>query len=113
MRKLQGRIKRHKIIRKKIVGTKDIPRLSVFRSNKNLYVQLIDDKKSETFIGQGSSSIKDKDTKANIAYKLGEEFGKRALGMGIKKIVFDRGGYKYHGRVKAFADGAKKSGLEF
>ena len=113
MRKLQGRIKRHKIIRKKIFGTKDIPRLSVFRSNKNLYVQLIDDEKSETFIGQGSYSIKDKDTKTNVAYKLGEEFGKKALSMGIKKVVFDRGGYKYHGRVKSFADGAKKSGLEF
>ncbi|MCL4392911.1 50S ribosomal protein L18 [Patescibacteria group bacterium] len=113
MRKLQGRIKRHKIIRKKINGTADIPRLSVFRSNKNLYVQAIDDIKKITLLGKGTFNIEKKDTKTNMAYSFGEEFGNDLIKMGIKKVVFDRGGYKYHGRVKSFAEGVKKSGLVF
>ena len=113
MRKLQGRIKRHKIIRKKINGTKDIPRLSVFRSNKYLYVQLIDDINKITLFGKGSMKFENQGTKTDIAYKFGEEFGKEAYNIGVRKIVFDRGGYKYHGRIKAFGEGSKKSGLVF
>jgi large subunit ribosomal protein L18 len=113
MKRLVGRIKRHKIVRKKISGTKMIPRLSVFRSNKGLFVQLIDDEEGNTLIGMSSSVIKEDGKKTDISYKLGIEFGKVSVGKKYTKVVFDRGGYKFHGRVKAFAEGAKKSGLIF
>ena len=118
MKKLRGRIKRHKVLRKKIVGTKDRPRLCVFRSSKNLYAQLINDIKGETLL---SFSTNASDLKGKIAYggnvkaakSLGEEFGKRAQDAGFSKIVFDRAGYSYHGRVKAFAEAVRKGGLVF
>lgn len=116
--KLQGRIRRHKIIRKRITGTKDKPRLCVFRSSKNLYAQLIDDMKGHTLF---SFSTNISGLKSKIAYggnvkaaaSLGEEFAKRAKEKGFNKIVFDRAGYRYHGRVKAFAEGVRKNGLVF
>ena len=116
--KLRGRIRRHKIIRKKITGTKGKPRLCVFRSSKNLYAQLIDDMKGHTLL---SFSTNASGPKGKIAYggnikaarSLGEEFAKQALEKGFAKIVFDRAGYSYHGRVKAFAEGARKNGLVF
>ena len=113
MKRLVGRIKRHKIGRKKIFGTKVIPRLSVFRSNRGLFVQLLDDEAGNTIIGMSSSVIKGDGKKTDISYKLGIEFGKVSVGKKYTKVVFDRGGYKFHGRVKAFAEGARKSGLIF
>ncbi len=110
------RQKRHLKIRKNINGTKDIPRLNVFRSNKNIFAQLIDDEKHETL---ASASSIDKELKlengSNIeaAQKVGELIAKRAKEKKITKVVFDRGGYQYHGRVKALADAAREAGLEF
>ncbi|AGT30408.1 50S ribosomal protein L18 [Geobacillus genomosp. 3] len=110
------RRKRHARIRKKIVGTTERPRLSVFRSNKHIYAQIIDDTKSTTIV---SASTLDKefglDSTNNIdaAKKVGELVAQRALEKGIKQVVFDRGGYLYHGRVKALADAAREAGLEF
>ena len=102
--------------RKKISGTPDRPRLNVYRSNKNMYAQLIDDTKGETLV---SASTIDKelnlDSTSNVeaAKKVGELIAKRAQEKGYKSVVFDRGGYLYHGRVKAVADGARQGGLEF
>ena len=113
MKKINNRQKRHLIIRKKVKGTKDMPRLSVFRSNKNMYVQVIDDIEAKTLLGMSSKIIEKAENKTDRAYKLGVEFGKSILKKGIKKVVFDRGGNKYHGRVKAFADGAREAGVKF
>jgi len=118
MKKLTGRKKRHRLIRKKIIGTTDKPRLCVFRSKKNFYAQLINDLDGKTLF---SLSTNDRELKKRVGYggnkkaatAFGEEFGKKAKEKGFNKIVFDRAGYLYHGRVKSFADAARKSGLEF
>jgi large subunit ribosomal protein L18 len=110
------RKRRHARVRKKIFGTAERPRLNVFRSNKHIYAQIIDDMKAVTIV---SASTLDKEfdlgSTGNIeaAKKVGELVAKRALEKGIKKVVFDRGGYLYHGRVKALADAAREAGLEF
>ena len=121
--KLNKRKIRHIRVRKKISGTSEYPRLSVFRSNKFIYVQIIDDEANKTI---ASCSSKDKDVssdktenksgltqKSFDAYKVGLIISKKCKKSGITKGVFDRGGYKYHGRVKALADGARENGLEF
>jgi len=118
MKKLKGRIKRHKVLRKKIIGTKAKPRLCVFRSSKNLYAQLIDDMKGHTLFSFSTNAAAEKDKKGyggnvKAARSLGEEFARRAKEKGFGKIVFDRAGYSYQGRVKAFAEAARKSGLIF
>ena len=113
------RIIRHARVRRKISGTTERPRLSVFRSLNHIYAQVIDDIKGNTMVS-GSTlepEIK-KDLKANaskkdIAKLVGGIVGKRATSVGIKRVVFDRGGYKYHGRVKALAEGAREEGLVF
>ena len=115
------RKRRHRRVRAKIYGTKEVPRLCVFRSNKHIYAQLINDEKGKTLVIAKDLEIKNlKATKTEIAYKVGELIAEKAInlpagrhGNKIKKIVFDRGGYKYHGRVKALAEGARKKGLEF
>ncbi|HMK04480.1 MAG TPA: 50S ribosomal protein L18 [Ferruginibacter sp.] len=103
-------------IRKKISGTSESPRLSVFRSNTDIYAQIIDDK-SGTTIAAASSRQKDilaqKAPKIQKSKMVGEAIAKKAVELGIKKVVFDRGGYIYHGRVKAVAEGAREAGLEF
>ncbi|GMB10017.1 LSU ribosomal protein L18P [Thermolongibacillus altinsuensis] len=110
------RKKRHARVRRKVFGTAERPRLNVFRSNKHIYAQVIDDVKAVTLV---SASTLDKEfdleSTGNIeaAKKVGELVAKRALEKGIKKVVFDRGGYLYHGRVKALADAAREVGLEF
>ena len=110
------RKKRHARIRAKISGTPERPRLSVFRSNKHMYAQLIDDTKGVTLV---SASTLDKDfdleNTGNIeaAKKVGELIAKRAVEKGFKSVVFDRSGYLYHGRVKALAESAREHGLEF
>ena len=100
-------------MRIKIKGTASRPRLSVFRSNKGMYLQLIDDEKDKTLISARSSEVKSKDKKVVISYELGKLIAKKGIDKKIKAIVFDRGGYKYHGRIKAVADGAREGGLEF
>lgn len=114
--KYQKRIIRHSRISVKIKGTKSIPRVSVFKSNRHLFVQFIDDTAGRTIL---SSIIKPaarsaiKGTKTEKAAAIAGLLAKKAENLGIKKIVFDRGGFKYHGRVKALADGLRKGGLEF
>jgi large subunit ribosomal protein L18 len=111
----KARLKRHARIRKKISGTPETPRLNVFRSNTNIYAQIIDDVSGRTL---ASASSLDKDfenggTKKEESKKVGLAVAKKAAAAGIKQVVFDRGGYQYHGRVKELADGAREGGLEF
>ena len=107
---------RHQRIRKQLHGSCNVPRLNVFRSNKGIYAQIIDDDAKATLV---SASTLDKDLNlkngSNIeaASKVGESLAKKAKEKGITKVVFDRGGYLYHGRVKALADAARENGLEF
>lgn len=107
---------RHTRVRNKVVGTNETPRLNVFRSNSNIFAQIIDDSKGITIV---SASSIDKELKlengSNIeaATKVGELLAKRAKDKKIKEVVFDRGGYLYHGRVKALAESARENGLEF
>ncbi len=112
--KRQKRIKRKARIRAKIRGTKDVPRFSVFKSNKYIYAQLIDDVKGETLVGVSEKQIdQGASKKTNRSKELGEMIAKLAAKKKIKKVVFDRGGYLYHGRIKAVAEGAREGGLEF
>ena len=116
----EKRIIRHKRVRKKIFGTPERPRMAFYRSLNNLYVQIIDDEKGHTLV---SASTIDKDyvqkygkrggKSIEDAKKLGEFIAEKALAKGITKVVFDRGGFKYHGKVKAFADAAREKGLQF
>ena len=108
--------RRHKRVRAKIFGTKETPRLSVFRSNKYIYAELINDEESKTITAASdfteTKEIKSVKGKIKKAEKVGEIIAKKAKEHKIKKVVFDRGGYKYHGRVKALAEGARGGGLE-
>jgi len=107
---------RKKRMKDKIMGLPKRPRISVFRSNKHIYVQIIDDSKAHTLMGLSEKSIKgklEKKSKVEKAELLGEELAKHAKVKKISKVVFDRSGYKYHGRVKALAEGARKGGLKF
>ena len=106
------RIIRHRRLRAKISGTRVRPRLTVFRSNKHVEAQLIDDTKGETIFGLKDLKAK-KGTKSEKAVSLGSSMAKELLARGYKKIVFDRGGYKYHGRIKALAESLRKGGIEF
>ena len=108
------RIKRHSRVRGKISGTAERPRLSVFRSEKNIYAQIIDDVAGNTLVA-ASSVEKDFGPGSNkeAARKVGKLVAERAIAKGIEEVVFDRGGYIYHGRVKALAEGAREGGLAF
>lgn len=111
----QKRRKRLRLgIRKKVSGTPERPRLSVYRSNRGIYAQLIDDLAGTTLAMASTMELGDK-TKLGVetSKKVGEKLAEKALAAGIKKIVFDRGGYLYHGNVKALAEGAREKGLEF
>lgn len=114
-----NRIKRHKRIRSQVIGSAECPRLSVFRSNKHLVLQLIDDVTAKTIVSardQELGKIKlEKGQTARVAqgFSLGEALAEKAKKVDIEKVVFDRGGYLYHGIVKAVADGARKGGLKF
>ncbi|MBN2169590.1 MAG: 50S ribosomal protein L18 [Actinobacteria bacterium] len=112
-----GRDRRRKSIRKKLSGTREKPRLSVFRANKNMHCQVIDDTNGITI---ASASTLEKEfkilsgvTKTEASRKLGEAIARRAVEKGVSEIVFDRSGYKYHGRVKALAESARENGLKF
>ncbi len=109
------RQRRHKRVRTKINGTAERPRLCVFRSNSNLYVQIIDDDKATT-LAQASTldkEVKTKHANKEAAKEVGALIAKRALEKNIKTVVFDRGGYIYHGVIKELADAAREAGLEF
>lgn len=110
----QRRARIKKSIRKKISGTAERPRLSVFRSNSKIYAQLIDDTTGKTLVSASSLEI---DGKGNatiaISKTVGQKLAEKAVPNGISKVVFDRGGYLYHGRVKALAEGAREGGLQF
>lgn len=100
-------------IRKYINGTASIPRLSVFRSNKQIYCQLIDDMEGKTLASASSMELSETGPKINISAKVGELLATKAKGKNIEQVVFDRNGYPYHGRIKALADGARNGGLKF
>jgi large subunit ribosomal protein L18 len=110
--KNQKRARRQKRIRAKIAGTAERPRLSVFKSNKYIYVQLIDDEKGSTVVSGTTKEIKAK-TPALAAKELGAEIAKKAAAKKIKEVVFDRGGFIYTGKIKAIAEGAREGGLKF
>ena len=107
------RIKRHNRIRKNLSGTTEIPRLNIFRSNSAIYAQIIDDTKGETLVSTSSLELKLKGNNTETAVLVGKEIAKKAKAAKITNVVFDRGGYLYHGRVKALADAAREAGLEF
>lgn len=116
--KVEARDRRKRRIRKKISGTKDKPRLCVYKSLKEIYAQIIDDTDGKVLTGV---STLNKEIKAEVKYggnvkaakRVGEQIGKIASGLGIAHVVFDRNGFKYHGRIKALADGAREAGLIF
>ena len=109
-----SRVRRHARVRAKISGTSETPRLCVYRSNKNIEAQLIDDVKGATLVASSSMSLKlENGSNIDAAKKVGEDIAKKALAKKIKKVVFDRSGYIYHGRVKALAEAAREAGLEF
>ena len=111
----KARIRRHSRVRGKISGTAECPRLDVFRSNSNIYAQLIDDVKGVTLVSASSVEKDFGESKGNKeqARKVGQLIAKRALEKKIEEVVFDRGGYVYHGRVKELAEGAREGGLKF
>lgn len=117
-KKRQGRVTRHKRVRSRVTGTPARPRVNVFRSLSNIYAQVIDDEQGHTL---ASASTIDKDvagqiegkTKAEAAKVVGQVLAERAKTAGVSKVVFDRGGYQYHGRVAALAEGAREGGLDF
>ncbi len=113
-----ARLRRHRRVRKRVVGTPERPRLNVFRSLRHIYAQVIDDSQERTLV---SASTIDREVEAQLdglnktdqARVVGKVLAERALDQGISTVVFDRGGYKYHGRIKALADAAREGGLEF
>lgn len=116
--KREAKKRRHKRIRKKVFGTPERLRLSIYRSLNHVYAQLIDDLKGQTVVSASTLEKEFKDEKTHkgnikMAKKVGELIAKRALEKGIKKIVFDRSGYLYHGGIKALAEAAREAGLEF
>ncbi len=115
--KRERRLRIRKRIRKRIKGTAEVPRMSVFRSNKHIYAQLIDDVSAKTIAAASSAdkdlTVNEKAKKSEIAAIVGKKIAEKAKEKNVTKIVFDRGGYLYHGRVKALADAARKEGLKF
>jgi len=111
----QARERRHRRIRGKVAGTAERPRLAVFRSNKGIFAQLVDDQSGHTIAGSSWLGVKKsfKGTKTEQAAEVGKALAVAAKKAGIESVVFDRGGYLYHGRVKALADGAREGGLKF
>ena len=110
----EARLRRHARVRKNISGTKECPRLNVFRSNNGIYVQVIDDENGKTLASSSSLELKIKNGGNIEAAKLvGKDIAEKCLKLKIKKVVYDRGGFNYHGRVAALADAAREAGLEF
>ncbi len=116
--KKKARLKRKKRIRKHLIGTQQRPRLNVFRSSKHIYAQVVDDENGHTIAAASSLEkvVKEQpkfENKVAVADFVGKLLGERAIKKGLKKVVFDRGGFLYHGRVKAVSDGAREAGLDF
>ena len=114
--KQNHRISRHRRVRSRISGTHDRPRIAVFKSNRHIFVQFIDDTANKTILSNeviSAAKSKVKGNKIEKASKIGEILAEKAKEAGIKEAVFDRGGFKYHGRVKAVADGLRKGGIKF
>lgn len=112
--KVERRAKIKRRVRKNITGTPEMPRLSIFRSNKEFYAQVIEDVNGKTLVGATSLKIKkDGLTKTDVAKAVGAEIARKALAANIESVVFDRNGFLYHGRIKAFADSAREAGLKF
>ena len=109
-----ARLRRHSRVRNKVSGTSEMPRLNVFRSNENIFAQIIDDTKGNTLVSSSSVELKIKNGGNVEAAKLvGKDIAEKAKKAKINKVVFDRGGYLYHGRVEALAEAARENGLEF
>ena len=109
-----SRVRRHARVRAKISGTAEAPRLCVYRSNKNIEAQLIDDVKGVTLVSSSSMSLRlANGSNIEAAKAVGKDIAEKAVAKGLKKVVFDRSGYIYHGRVKALAEAAREAGLEF
>ena len=100
-------------IRRNISGTSEIPRVSIFRSNKKIYAQIIDDNAGHTLVSASSIDLKDAGAGVAKSKEVGVKLAEKAKAAGIEKVVFDRSGYKYHGRIKALAEGAREGGLKF
>lgn len=112
-KKVERRFKIRQRIRKTIQGTSEIPRLSIYKSNKGIYAQLINDAQGHTLLAVSSRALGEQSLNVANAQKVGEAIAEKAIEQGIKTIVFDRSGYLYHGHVKALAEGAKEKGLKF
>ena len=109
-----SRVRRHARVRAKLSGSAEAPRLCVYRSNKNIEAQLIDDVKGVTLVSSSSMALKlENGSNIEAAAKVGKDIAEKALAKKIKKVVFDRSGYIYHGRVKALAEAAREAGLDF
>ena len=112
--KQERRLRIRRRIRKVVSGTQEIPRLSVFRSNKDIYAQVVNDSEGKTLASASSLKLEAKGkSKTEQAFEVGKALAEAAKQSGVEKVVFDRGGYLYHGRVKSLADGARKGGLKF
>ena len=112
--KVQRRAKIKKRVRKNIFGTPEMPRLSIYRSNKEFYAQLIEDVNGKTLAAASSLKMKsDGLSSMDVAKAVGAELAKNAIAVNVESVVFDRNGFLYHGRIKAFADGAREAGLKF
>jgi large subunit ribosomal protein L18 len=112
----ERRYRRHLRVRKKVSGTASRPRLVVFRSLKHIYAQLVDDETGRTLVGLSDASegvTREKAGKVGLGFAVGKLLAQRGKALGLRKVIFDRGGYPYHGRIKAVADGARDGGLEF
>ncbi len=111
--KTKRRLKLKKKIRAKVIGLPECPRLSVFRSNEHIYVQLIDDLAGKTLLSASSQKLADNVSKTQASVAVGKEIAKLAIAKGITKVTFDRNGYLYHGRIKTLAESAREGGLQF
>ncbi|MBI2029307.1 50S ribosomal protein L18 [Candidatus Gottesmanbacteria bacterium] len=111
--KIVRRIKRHKKIKKAVLGARSIPRLVVYRSNKHIYASLIDDSNGKMITTANEKGITKPGTKSEKAYEVGKMLAKKAVEKRVKSVIFDRGGYQYHGRVESLAKGARDGGLLF
>lgn len=116
-KRYQARMRRRKAIRKKLNGSADRPRMVVFRSAKHIYAQIINDEVGRTLVAMSTISkdiqLEDNLKRTQESFEVGLKLGEKALAAGIKQVCFDRNGFKYHGRIKALADGARKAGLSF
>ena len=111
--KMRSLRRRHRRVRKKVIGTAERPRLTVYRSNRQIYAQIIDDFAGRTLVAASSQTAGNGDAPKDQAKAVGLDVAGKAKAAGISRVTFDRGGFKYHGRVQALADGAREGGLEF